>query len=92
MKYWFRKREGLISKDLGWGYTPISWEGYLSIIVLFGLIVLSFFIFNLVNAKLWQGIGFAITVVVLMVIFVIIAKPKTRDSLHWTRFHDRVYR
>lgn len=27
-KYWFRKRRGLFSPDLGWGWTPISWEGW----------------------------------------------------------------
>ncbi len=28
-KPWFRRRKGLFSKDLGWGYAPISIEGYL---------------------------------------------------------------
>ena len=28
-QYWFRKRRGLFSPDLGWGWTPISWEGWL---------------------------------------------------------------
>jgi hypothetical protein len=92
MRYWFRKREGLKSKDLGWGYMPISWEGYLAVIVLIGLIIVAFFIFNLVDAKVWQGIGFAITVIILIIGFVFFAKSRTKDSMHWTRFHNRVYR
>jgi len=27
-KYWFRKRRGLFSGDLGWGWVPISWQGW----------------------------------------------------------------
>lgn len=33
-KYWFRKRQGLKSKDLGWGWVPISWEGW-TLVLLF---------------------------------------------------------
>ena len=29
-KYWFRNRR------YGWGYTPVTWEGWLSLIVLIG--------------------------------------------------------
>lgn len=37
-KYWFRKRQGLKTKDLGWGWIPISWEGWLVILLFFALI------------------------------------------------------
>jgi hypothetical protein len=37
-KYWFRKRRGIKSKDLGWGWVPISWEGWLVLLALFVLI------------------------------------------------------
>jgi hypothetical protein len=37
-KYWFRKRCGIKSKDVGWGWAPISWEGWLTLFALFGLI------------------------------------------------------
>jgi len=26
-KYWFRKRQGLMSKDMGYGWIPITIEG-----------------------------------------------------------------
>lgn len=44
-KYWFRKRRGLKSKDLGWGWVPISWEGWLILISMVASIVISAFIF-----------------------------------------------
>lgn len=27
--FWFRRRLGFFSKDLGWGWTPISFQGWL---------------------------------------------------------------
>ena len=33
-KYWFRKRAGLKSKDLGWGWVPVSWEGWLVVVLM----------------------------------------------------------
>lgn len=30
---WFRKRKGLFSRDMGYGYVPISWEGWVSLAV-----------------------------------------------------------
>jgi hypothetical protein len=40
-KYWFRKRKGLFTKDLGWGWVPISWEGGV-VIIIFVLLILFF--------------------------------------------------
>jgi len=37
-KYWFRKRRGIKSKDAGWGWVPITWEGWLTLFALFVLI------------------------------------------------------
>jgi hypothetical protein len=37
-KYWFRKRRGIKSRDAGWGWVPITWEGWLTLIVLIILI------------------------------------------------------
>ena len=30
---WFRRRRGLASKDLGWGYTPINAKGWVVILI-----------------------------------------------------------
>ena len=32
-QYWFRKRRGLVWPDLGWGWFPISWEGWLLVVL-----------------------------------------------------------
>ena len=45
-KYWFRKRKGLFTKDLGWGWAPISWEGW---IVTFLFIIIVWQIFTWAN-------------------------------------------
>ncbi|MFT4326855.1 MAG: hypothetical protein ACMXYK_05105 [Candidatus Woesearchaeota archaeon] len=45
MKALFRRRKGLLSKDLGWGYAPTSFEG-LTIIIAY-LLLLVFVIFLL---------------------------------------------
>lgn len=38
-KYWFRKRKGLLTKDLGWGWIPISWQGWLVVAVMLLVII-----------------------------------------------------
>lgn len=38
-KFWFRRRLGLFSKDLGWGWTPISWQGWILTLLAIGFIV-----------------------------------------------------
>lgn len=38
--YWFRYRRGLMSKDLGYGFVPISWQGWIVVSFFVGLIFL----------------------------------------------------
>ncbi len=78
-KFWFRKRKGLFTKELGWGYIPISWEGTVLYLVLFALILFFFFYFNLTNATTWEGIYFTITLLVLLIVFNFVAKSKTKN-------------
>lgn len=33
-RFWFRRRLGLFSKDLGWGWTPTSYQGWLLTLIL----------------------------------------------------------
>ncbi len=40
-KYWFRKRRGLLTKDLGWCWIPISWEGWFVMLFFLAIIILS---------------------------------------------------
>ncbi len=76
-KHWFRKRKGLMTKDLGWGWRPITWEGHLTTAGFVALILVAFFIFDLYKATLNQGIGFIVALAVLILIFSLIANKKT---------------
>jgi hypothetical protein len=80
-KYWFRKRKGLFTKDLGYGWMPISWEGWLLVIVFLALVVTLTFIFDLYDPKVEniKGVYFGISMIVSIIIFAIIAKIKSRD-------------
>jgi hypothetical protein len=78
VKYWFRKRRGLFTRDLGWGYRPVSIEGWISILVLVLLIVLLMFVFDLKNSSFVDGFGFLASVLALLIIFHRFAKNKTR--------------
>jgi hypothetical protein len=76
-KIWFRKRKGLFSKDLGYGWMPVSWEG--------NIIILLFILVNILGV-LYFGfpyrensiVNFFITLILSIVIFSIIAKYKTK--------------
>ena len=66
MKPWFRRRKGLFTKDLGWGYMPISWEGGLTIAVLLILIVGSVIYFQ--NNAIANLISLAVLIVIAILI------------------------
>ena len=80
-KYWFKKRKGFFSKDLGWGWIPISWEGWLMILIFACLIILSVYYFNLASATIWQGLSFLFTLIVIIFIFGYIADKKSSDPV-----------
>jgi len=78
-KYWFRKRKGLFAKsesligfDLGWGWTPISIEGW-------GITLL--FIFILINFVTMKGIMGWIYFLSLFSLFIYIAYIKTEKGI-----------
>jgi len=76
-KYWFRKRKGLFSKDLGYGWIPMSWEG--------NVIILSFILANIVG-NIYFGFPYAensvtkffVMLGISIILFAIIAKFKTK--------------
>lgn len=45
-EFWFRRRKGIFTKDLGWGYLPINWKGSLSIFIWMLFVVLFAIRFN----------------------------------------------
>ncbi len=78
-KFWFRKRRGLFSRDLGYGWVPISWQGYLTI-----------FLFILANilGNLYFGfpytensvIKFLVMLGFSIILFALIANKKTKND------------
>lgn len=77
--YWFRKRRGLFTRDLGWGYTPISWEG----VVVTSFMVVVFFaaaiLFNIDDRETAQVVPFMLVVGIALILFFLVAKKKSRD-------------
>jgi len=79
--YWFRKRKGIRSKDLGYGFVPISREGWLST-----LVFVLFILFIGYSNGLFQDdpekinmIGYYIEFIICLVIFIFFAKSKCED-------------
>ncbi|MBW3020242.1 hypothetical protein KY334_03020 [Candidatus Woesearchaeota archaeon] len=80
MKYWFRKRRGLFSRDLGWGWIPISIEGWICTFVLLILIILSAYDSKLYDESKINVIRFLISLIILLVLFTALAVQKTRPE------------
>lgn len=78
-KYWFR------SKRLGYGFTPISWEGWLATLVLVALILLSGWTNNIWsdNNTNKEGVRFLLDTVILCCLFTALYKDKVKDGLRW---------
>ena len=79
-KYWFRKRRGLFTKDLGWGWIPISWEGWVLIIVSLLLIVGAFFAFDLITPgnTLGKLAGYLVSLIGIIVLASYVSHLKCR--------------
>ena len=81
-KYWFRKRQGLKSRDLGWGWTPVSWEGWVLVGLLLLLITISAALLigttHSTNAELSSVLLFLGTVLILVGAAIAISHNKTR--------------
>ncbi len=79
-KYWFRKRRGLFSKDLGWGWVPITWEGWAVVLGCLAVIILASLSFDLFSGTttFFQGIGFAVVVIAVIIFGVWASNLKVR--------------
>ena len=76
-QYWFRKRRGLFSRDLGWGWTPISLEGWLVVLGMILYFALISFVTFSQNAGVDVGIDFLIHIFFAILIVCAIAHLKT---------------
>lgn len=79
-KYWFTP------KKYGYGFSPISWEGWLMTLVLLGLITLSAYTNDFFTDEVMpqQGVRFILDLGIFCAIFFLIALPKTRGKLKWS--------
>jgi hypothetical protein len=76
---WFRKRKGLRTRDLGWGFVPIKWQGWIILCVWLALILFFAIYFEIPgrNGSLQNGLKFVAVFIVLTAIFYLIARWKT---------------
>lgn len=78
MRYWFRP------KQFGWGFVPITWEGWGMTGILVVLILLSAFSNNFFSHEepaINEVIRYVLDIVILTSIFSLIAKEKTKGKL-----------
>lgn len=78
-KHWF------LPKFYGYGFIPVSWQGWLATFVLLGLIILSAYVNNFFNyqTSTQDGFGFLLDVAVLACLFTILFKDRVKGGLRW---------
>ncbi len=79
-KYWFKP------KTYGWGYVPISIEGWIAtLIVLIVALILAYInnIFNPLKITIKDGLLFTIEIIILGFAFVKILEMKCKGKLKW---------
>lgn len=73
---WFRKRAGH-SKE-SWGFIPVNWKGWVTLILLIGINVFAANYFNLNELVFDDWSGFLVVFLFSLVVFILIAKKKTK--------------
>lgn len=78
-KYWFRP------KRYGWGFTPISWEGWLATLIFVALIYASVYVNEIYKetVNMEQIIRFLVDILIISTLFTCFAKDKTDGELKW---------
>lgn len=77
-KYWFRKRRGILTKDLGFGWRPISWQGWM---VTLGFAIFVFWTYQS-KGKSWD---FLLYTLIAIFIFGVIADSKSSEQVIFKR-------
>jgi hypothetical protein len=77
-KYWFKP------KRFGWGFFPITWQGWLSTLVLLSTLLLSVYV-NKINSEPSQsGVSkFILDTVIIISVFSCLFKDKVKGGLRW---------
>lgn len=79
-KYWFKP------KDYGYGYVPISVEGWISVITLIGIGIFLAYLNNFFNHSLitfQNGLFFTLEIIILGFVFLKIFEKKCKGKLKW---------
>lgn len=78
-KYWFK------SKRFGWGFVPISWEGWLSVSILLGLIYLVAYLNGIfeepISSK--QALSFSFDVFLILLVTHPFHQKRSKDKIKW---------
>jgi len=78
-RYWFK------SKSYGYGFHPISWEGWISTLVLVGLLSISAYVNGFFTAEVGikSGLSFLFDVVIVSGVFTALFKDNVEGGLRW---------
>lgn len=79
-KYWFAP------KTYGYGYVPISAEGWVAIFILIGIgLIIAYLnnLFNPINMTLQRGLLFALEIIILGFVFLKLFEKKCKGKLKW---------
>jgi len=84
-EYWFRP------KSYGYGFYPISWEGWIATLVFVGFLLLSAYVngFFALEIEAKNGFSFLGEVFIFSVIFTMIFKDKVKGGLQWRWGHKK---
>ena len=73
---WFKKRQG--TSHHKWGFIPINWKGWVTLILLVGVNVFAAQYFDVMNVSFVEVSKFLVVFLLSFVIFILIAKRKTQ--------------
>jgi len=78
-KYWFKP------KRYGWGFYPISWEGWLATLGLLGMVLISAYVNNFFTSAITaqDGFSFLFDLVVVIALSSVVFDGKTKGSVKW---------
>lgn len=79
---WFRRRKGLFTKDMGYGYMPTSKEGVLLIIFMIMMIALEIYLLMFKN---YSPIGFITALAITLLIPILISDYKCDEPYIFKR-------
>ena len=79
-KYWFKP------KCFGWGFFPISWEGWVATLALLGVLFISIYVNDFSNSEIEskEGLNFLLDLFIIMGVFTALFRDKVEGGLQWS--------